>query len=224
MILNCDAREILPLMPTESIDLIVTDPPYRTISGGNSVGKNGLGTYGRPTGMLAKNDGRVFEHNDTPIETYAEDIFRVLKSPGHAYVFTNLLNLWNFHSVLSSVGFRVHNLLVWRKNNTVPNRWYMKNAEYVLFVRKGPARAIYTPGSQTVHDFKNLSGSKSHETEKPVDLMRYYIEASSRPGDVVFDPFMGTGATGVAAISTGRRFIGMEIDRRYFEVAKGRMA
>lgn len=223
MILNCDVRIVLPLMPSESVDLIVTDPPYRTISGGNSIGKNGVGAYGRPTGMLAKNDGKVFQHNDTPITDYAADLYRVLKSPGHCYVMTNLLNLWEFHRVLTGVGFKVHNLLVWRKNNTVPNRWFMKNAEFVMFLRKGPARAIYTPSAQMVHEFANPVGRKTHETEKPVDLMRHYIEASSLPGDLVFDPFCGTGSTGVAAIETGRRFIGVEIDKRYHEIAMERM-
>ena len=99
----------------------------------------------------------------------------------------------------------------------------MKNCEFVLFLRKGPARAIYTPSAQMVHDFHNPVGSKSHETEKPADLMRFYIEASSRPGDTVLDPFMGTGATGVAAAQAGRHFIGIEMNRKYFDVARGRV-
>lgn len=214
---NDDARRVLRWLPPASVDLIVTDPPYRTISGGEG------GTDGRPSGMLAKNDGKIFEHNDTPISDYAADLFRVLRSPGHAYVFTNLLNLWTFQSVLTGAGFKVHNLLIWRKQNTVPNRWYMKNCEFVLFLRKGPARAIYTPSAQMVHDFHNPVGSKSHETEKPADLMRFYIEASSQPGDTVLDPFMGTGATGVAAHETGRQFIGVELDEAYFNVARGRI-
>ena len=221
MILNADARTVLRGLPPDSVDLIVTDPPYRVISGGNT--ESGNQPYGRPTGMLAKNDGRIFKHNDTPITDYAADLFRVLRSPGHAYVFTNLLNLWDFQLVLTGVGFKVHNLLVWRKQNTVPNRWYMKNAEYVLFLRKGPARSIYTPGAQMVHDFHNPVGSKTHETEKPVDLMRFYIEASSLPGQVVLDPFMGTGAVGVAAAAAGREFLGIEIDPRYYLTACDRL-
>ena len=217
MILNADARDILAIMPSAHVDLIVTDPPYRTISGG------GGGVGDRPAGMLTKNDGKIFKHNDTPITDYAADLYRVLKSPGHAYLMTNLLNLWTFRDVLVSVGFQVHSLLVWKKQNTVPNRWYMKNGEFTLFIRKGPARAIYTPGAQMIHDFENPVGRKSHETEKPVDLMRYYIEASSRPGDLVFDPFMGTGSTGVAAMVTRRRFLGVESDPKYFEIAKGRL-
>ena len=220
-LLRDDARRVLRWLPPASVDLIVTDPPYRTISGGNT--ESGNQPYGRPTGMLAKNDGKIFEHNDTPISDYAADLFRVLRSPGHAYVFTNLLNLWTFQSVLTGAGFQVHNLLVWRKQNTVPNRWYMKNCEFVLFLRKGPARSIYTPSAQMVHDFHNPVGSKSHETEKPVDLMRFYIEASSQPGETVLDPFMGTGATGVAAAQTGRRFIGIEVNPKYFDVARGRI-
>lgn len=216
----CDARIGLSTLPDASVDMIFTDPPYRGISGGNSIGKDGLGSYGRPTGMLAKNDGKYFEHNEIAIENYAAELYRVLKSPGHCYVMTNLVNLWTFHSALVNVGFQLHNLLVWKKNTTNPNRWYMKNCEYVLFLRKGPARAIYTPSEQTVIEVKNVTGAaRTHPTEKPVDLIRRYVLASSQPGEIILDPFMGSGSAGVAAVGEGRSFIGFEIDPQYYGAA-----
>lgn len=216
MIRLCDARQAMLEMDDESVDMIFTDPPYRGISGG---------VVGGPVGVLKNNDGKIFEHNDVQIEQWAGHVHRVLKSPGHCYVMVNTLNLFNYHRVLTGVGFQLHNLLVWRKNTVNPNRWFMKNAEYILFLRKGPARAIHTPSEKTVIDARNLTGSeKTHPTEKPVTLIRKLILASSMPGDLVFDPFCGTASTGVAAQQEGRRFLGFEIDPLYFTLGMQRLA
>lgn len=220
MLLNTDARSWLRVMPEGFADLIVTDPPYRTISGGNR--ESGNQPYGRPSGMLSKNDGRVFKHNDAPVETWMPLLYRALSSPGHCYVMTNLLNLWQFRDVAVASGFRVHNLLIWAKNTCTPNRWYMKDAEYILFLRKGSARSIYTPGAKMILRHDTARG-RTHETEKPIDLMRDMIVASSLPGQTVLDPFMGTGATGVAAVAAGRRFMGCEIDPEYYHTAVDRI-
>jgi len=216
---NCDAREGLASLEDESVGMIFTDPPYRGINGGSgSVGD------GSPQGMLAKNDGKYFAHNDIDITDYAAELYRVLPSPGHCYVMCNLMNLWRFQEVLTGVGFKVHNLLVWHKTNTNPNRWFMKNGEYILFLRKGPARAIYTPGEQTVRRVKSVTGAeRTHPTEKPVDLISAYVRASALPFQIVLDPFMGTGSTGVAAALHNCQFIGFESDQEYYSSACQRL-
>ena len=215
----CDARDGLATLGDDTIDMIFTDPPYPTISGG--AGQAGDGS---PSGMLAKNDGKIFEHNDIGIEQYASELYRVLKSPGHAYVMCNLLNLWQFHSVLTDVGFKVHNLLSWRKNTCTPNRWGMKNGEYIFLLRKGPARSLYNPSLKMIEDVNVVPyHSKTHPTEKPVDLIKQYVEASSQKGEVVLDPFMGTGSTGTACRAMGRRFIGFELSPEYFGAACSRL-
>lgn len=100
----------------------------------------------------------------------------------------------------------------------------MKNCEYILFLRKGNAKYINNIGqSKTVHRFNNITGKKAHPTEKPVDLLEFYIKNSSNVGDVVLDPFMGSGSTGVACINTKRNFIGIELDEKYFNIAKERI-
>lgn len=137
---------------------------------------------------------------------------------------TNVLNFEHYLLLAKQVGFKLHNLLVWEKNNCTPNRWYMKNCEYILFLRKGSAKKINNVGSKTVHQFDNIIGSKRHPTEKPIDLMEYYIANSSNKGDIVFDPFMGSGSTGVAAQNLNRDFIGIELDVKYFNIAKERLA
>jgi DNA modification methylase len=217
MLMLGDARVLLPHVPTGSVDLIVTDPPYRTISGGKG------GSDGRPSGMLKSNDGRIFAENDIGFEEYLPDFFRVLRPQAHLYLMMNFLNLEEAMRQVRAAGFDIHNLLVARKQNATPNRWYMKNCEYVLLCRKGPAFPIKYCGSMTCHDWTNPVGKKSHPTEKSVELMDFYISNSSQPGHVVMDPFMGTGATGIAARAAGRRFIGFEIDPNYYLTACKRM-
>lgn len=216
---NLDARFGLDLLPDGSVDMIFTDPPYSTISGGSGVWGDRS-----PTGILAKNDGKIFKHNDIKPDEYAAALFRVLKSPGHAYVMTNELNRRLIEDALISAGFQIHQLLIWQKNNATPNRWYIKNLEYTIFARKGPAKTINSPASKVVHAFDNVSGKKLHPTEKPVNLVRFYIKNSSNYGDLVLDPFAGAGAAAVAAHETGRRFVGFEIDPEYYAVAAKRLS
>lgn len=216
---NSDALKVLTTLPDRSIDLVITDPPYRTISGGSGPTP---AMHRRPAGMLSKNDGHIFEYNDVSFSDYLPELYRVMASPAHMYLMVNFLNLEEALAATRNAGFAIHNLLLWQKNTGTPNRWYMKNVEYVIFARKGPARAINDSGSKTCHTFNNVRG-KTHPTEKPVDLMEHYVLNSSLPGDVVLDPFMGTGAVGVAALRNKRRFMGVEIDPKYYAIAEERL-
>lgn len=219
--LKCgDCLDILKNIPNNSIDLIVTDPPYRTISGGN---KSEKWKSGYKNSILYKNDGKIFEHNDIDHKKWLKECYRVLKNNSHIYIMTNVLNLFNLEKLATDVGFKLHNLLVWEKNTANANRWYMKNCEYVLFMRKGKAKTINNPSSKTVHKYNNIIGNKLHPTEKPIDLMKFYVSNSSNENDVVLDPFMGSGSTGIACKELNRNFIGIEIDETYFDIAKKRI-
>ena len=213
---NGDCLYLLARMEEGCIDLLVTDPPYKTISGGDSGN--------RPKGMLSGNR-KLFKHqSDIEIHDWMPLVFKVLKEESHAYIFTNSLNLKEMLDESEKAGFQLHNILVWEKNNCTPSQFYMKNCEYVLFLRKGKAKWINNIGaSKTVHQFNNILGKKTHPCEKPVDLLRFYIENSSKEGDIVLDPFMGTGSCGEACVQTGRRFLGIEKDETYFNLAKERL-
>lgn len=219
-IYNIDMLKGIANIPDESIDLVVTDPPYRTISGGN---KNKKWKSGYENSVLCKNDGKVFDYNNIEIRDYMRECYRVLKYGAHAYFMTNLLNLFEMQRIGIDVGFKLHNLLVWEKNTANANRWYMKNCEYTLFFRKGEARTINYPSSKTVHRFDNPVGNKYHPTEKPVCLMKLYITNSSNQGDIILDPFAGAGSTLIAARDSGRRYIGFEIDKKYYDIAVKRL-
>ncbi len=197
------------------IDLIVTDPPYKTITGGDSNGKNSE----RPKGMLSGNR-KLFNYQKLSIPYWMPEIYRVLKNDSHCYIFTNVLNLGEMLNESKKVGFGLHNILVWEKNNCTPSQYYMKNCEYILFLRKGKAKWINNiGGSKTVHKFNNIIGDKLHPCEKPVDLLKFYISNSSNECDIVLDPFMGSGSTAIACLKTNRRYLGYEVDEKYYNVA-----
>ena len=211
-----DAIEILKKLKDNSIDCLITDPPYRVISGGNKHEK------GNCSGMLSKNNGKIFDFNDIKFSDWIPEVYRVLKDNSQGYIFTNFLNLEELMMECRKAGFEIHNLLVWEKNNATPNRWYMKNCEYVLFVRKGKAKAITNKGCKTVHLFKNPI-NKFHETEKPLDLLSMYIQNSSNEGDWILDLFGGSGATAVASLLNNRKCFTCEIDEKYVPTIRQRL-
>jgi len=211
-----DAVALLASMPDESVDLVVTDPPYRVISGGNNSPAS-TANYGWKSSVLAANDGRIFSSNALRFNDYLPHLYRVLKPGSHCYVMVNNLNLRELLNVADSVGFGFHNLLRWDKNTVNANRWYMKDCEYTGFFYKKPAKSINFPGSKQGYACKTLRGTdKVHPTQKPLDLMRHYIENSSQPGDLVLDPFAGSGATALAARGAGRRYVTCEVDMQWY--------
>jgi site-specific DNA-methyltransferase (adenine-specific) len=208
-----DCLELMRDIPDGSVDMVLTDPPYKVISGGNL-------SANRPMGMLSKNDGKIFKHNNIGFSDYLPELYRVMACRSHIYLMVNLVNLEDAMRCVREAGFKVHNLLIWNKNNATPNRWYMKNVEYVIFARKGKAKTIFNPSSKTCHAFRNVALGRLHPTQKPVELMQHYIENSSEVGETVLDPFMGSGTTGVACKNLGRKFIGIELDEEYFQIAR----
>ncbi|MBQ8997111.1 MAG: site-specific DNA-methyltransferase [Clostridium sp.] len=216
-VMNMDAIKFLKSLPDKCVDLLVTDPPYPVISGGTSNKK------GTPSGMLSKNDGKIFEHNDIKLEEWIPEVYRIMKDGTQGYIMTNLLNLEKLIKVCQDVGFKIHNLLVWKKNNATPNRWYMKNCEYTLFVRKGKAKPIIDKGSMTVHEFKNIIGDKLHPTEKPLELMNYYVQNSVVKNGVLLEPFAGVGSTIAAGVLNGMKVLSSEIDKAYHKISQARL-
>lgn len=214
---NGDCLKYIKDIKSESVDLVVTDVPYKVISGGKPKHK------GQPSGILSKNDGKIFENNDIKPSEYMSELYRVLKEETHCYIFINFINLQEMMVEAEKAGFKLHTLLVWKKNNKTPSRWYMKNQEYILFMRKGKAKKVKDAGVGHILEFNNIIGNKTHPCEKPVELLKLLIDNSSEIGDVVLDPFMGTGSCGVASLELKRRFIGFELDNGYFKIAKQRM-
>lgn len=255
-----DCLEKLKELEDESVDLVVTDCPYKIIAGGIRIeyendecsgilnkrqwsetdpkGVLNRGRIVKSDGIVCSNkwlkkgefdipsavkQGKMFKHNDIEFKDWLPDVYRVLKKGCHCYIMINARNLKNLQVEAEKVGFEFQNLLVWQKNNATPNKYYMQNAEFILMLSKRPARNINNMGSKTVISIPNIIGKKQYPSEKPIELMRHLIENSSNVGDVVLDPFMGSGSTGVACVNTNRDFIGIELDEKYFEIAKARI-
>ncbi len=151
------------------------------------------------------------------------DLYRLLKNGTHCYLMVNDRNVHPLIEEAQKVGFKLVNLLVWKKNNATPNKFYMKNCEFIVLLRKGKARKINNMGTKSVLEINNIIGKKTHPTEKPVELNQILIENSTKPGDTVLDPFMGSGSCGCASLSAGRKFIGIELDKKYFKIADTRI-
>lgn len=204
------------------IDLIVTDPPYKVTPKGNA---------GNSGGMFQKEinkKGQVFTHNDIDCCEYAPEFYRVLKEGSHCYVMTNHVNLIHMLNVFTNCGFHFIKCLIWNKGNKIMGRFYMSQFEYILFFRKGKGIKINHCGTSDILNVKNIKtknedGKNLHDTEKPVELMEILIANSSKQGDIVFDPFMGIGATGIACHNLNRSFVGVELDKTYFDIAKDRI-
>ena len=215
-IYNQDCLEGMKYIPCKSIDLIVTDPPYKTTSRGSSGG----------TGGILKEEinkrGKVFKHNDIEFNEWLPELYRVLKDTGHAYIMSNNKNLKDMLMEIENVGFNIYKTLIWAKNSPITNMYYMDSHEYIIFCRKGKAKRINNCGTKSVLNVDNPR-NKVHPTEKPVELMEVLINNSSQEGELVLDPFMGSGSTAIACINTKRNFIGFELDEKYYKTAVDRI-
>ena len=205
-----DCRDILPTLG--KVDAVVTDPPYLLESGGNKTGEmRGKFSHGR-----YDNSGSI-----VPVDIGFDDFMPLLAEvlpQGHAYVMVNNRHVQGALNAAERAGFRFHNLLVWDKGTGTPNRWYMKNCEFTLFLFRGEAKYITDCGSRQLIRCPNVINGE-HETQKPVPLMEHYVGNSSEHGQTILDPFMGSGTTGVAAVQMGRDFIGIEREPKYFDIA-----
>lgn len=216
-----DCLDLMKNIPDNSIDLIVTDPPYRVTSRG-SAGNSG--------GMLQKKinkQGKVFSFNDISCKQYAPEFYRILKDGTHCYVMCNHTNLIEMLNVFTNVGFKFVKCLIWNKGNKIMGQFYMNQFEYIMFFRKGKAKKINNCGTSDILEVPNkktkINGKNIHDTEKPIDLMKILIENSSKENEIVLDPFMGIGSTGVACINTNRNFIGIELSEEYYNIAVRRI-
>lgn len=196
-------------------ELCVTDAPYRLTTGG--VSKSSKTMSGIFAAHNYANDGQLVMVTVEWREVMSV-LHGALADDADCYVMANDKNVNPAINAAEAAGFGLHNILAWDKVTPTANRWYMKNLEFTLYLWKGKARTINSPSSK-----QSIQGPQrdvsDHPTEKPVWLMDHYICNSSKPGEVVFDPFMGSGTTGVAAIQAGRQFVGIEIDRHHFETA-----
>jgi site-specific DNA-methyltransferase (adenine-specific) len=205
---NVDCLEGLAALPDKSVDVIVTDPPYFL-----SMGHAGSATNANKMDGIV-NGNRCFD--DLAICTpFYKSLFseyrRVLKDDGSFYFFTDWRGYAYYFPLINAV-LPVRNMLVWDKK-CGPGSFYSFAHELVIFgTFKGKTKGGVGPNVIRVAAFnsgaKKTNGEKVHPSQKPVELIAKFIEDSTEPGGVVLDTFMGSGTTAVAALRTGRSFIG----------------
>ena len=211
-----DCLEIMKDIPDESIDLIVTDPPYKMTKRGKSC---------RPNWMPNNMGNNVFDNKLPLPKEWIGECYRVLKQGTHFYTFCNTNDIKEYLIVAEECGFKLHNILIMKKDTGMPNRWYLKNTELILFFRKGKAKPINNLCSRDWIEVEMPTQKKGkvHITQKPLNIIQEFVANSSQEGEIVLDPFMGSATTGVACVNTNRGFIGIELDDKYFNIAKKRI-
>ncbi len=205
MIHTGDAVNVLAGMPTNSVDLVLTDPPY----GGNTA-------YGRARRRIIGD-----EHPLVGLQGVAAT-YRVLKPNSVAYVFCAASHIgFTQHFLLRYTKFRLKEVLVWDKGRPGFGATFRRSFECVLVLEKGEPR--YRGSAIPTLMSAARANTRLHPHAKPVGLLERLIALSSDPGDLVLDPFAGSGSAGVAAANLGRRFVGIEIAPEYAEIARSRL-
>tara|TARA_R110002012_G_scaffold47735_4_gene124884 strand:+ start:394 stop:1494 length:1101 start_codon:yes stop_codon:yes gene_type:complete len=240
-----DCIELMNSLQEKSVDLIFADPPYNLQLGGDLLRPNN-------TKVDAVNDHwdqfDSFRHYDDFSRDWLNAARRVLKDTGAIWVIGSYHNIYRVGTVMQDIGYWVLNDIVWRKTNPMPNfrgkrfcnahetlLWCSKNAEQKAITFNYEAMKQLNEGLQMRSDWllpicsggerlKDDKGKKVHPTQKPEALLQRVLMATTRQGDVVLDPFFGTGTTGAAARRLGRHFIGLEREEDYANAARARIA
>lgn len=216
-----DCRDVVPSLA--SIDLVITDPPYS--SGARTDSERQV----RGSMLRSMEDADWFSHDAMTtwgfgwfIRSVFSDLRQRLSIGAHVYVFIDWRQTPNIYGMLEGSGYRVNHCLVWAKPHYGMGVYWRNQHENIVFASNGMPTEMLSHGKGSVLEFTGVSpAARMHPTEKPVDLLVDIIEAV--PGERVFDPFMGSGATGVAAVRAGRHFVGCEINPAHFETAVRRI-
>lgn len=206
---NENCMNTMGRMKNKFIDLIVTDPPY---------------------GMKFRSNHRAKRYGDIHwddnldwVNDFCAETNRILKADSHLYMFCSFHNVDIFKQSLERY-FTIKNILIWEKNNTSMGDLkgdYAPKYEMILFATKG-RRLLNGRRDPNIVKFAR-TGNKLHPTQKPVELISYLVNKSSKENDIVYDPFMGSGTTAEAAYTSNRNYIGSEIMTIYYEISLTRL-
>lgn len=223
---NCDNRDIFRQLPDNSVDLIVTDPPYKDYQSNRPVAHKRV---------------REIKGEDFDLPFFISESARVLKPGCHFYCWCDHLtfpdivaNIRSFELEMKKIRSRnfltYKNCLVWIKNNHGSGDLkgnYAPQHEFVIYAAKGKRRELNSPRPSNILLKRDDNGdigfySKvsnyryNHGTSKPVEIHRLFIEKSSQPGELVFDPYAGSMPTGEACIMTGRHYLLVELITEHY--------
>ena len=242
-VLTGDCIAVMARLPAASVDLVFADPPYNLQLGGELLRPN----HTRVDGVEAEWDKFAdFAAYDSFTREWLAAVRRLLKPDGALWVIGSYHNIYRVGSILQDLGFWILNDVVWRKTNPMPNfrgRRFTNAHETLLWcTRSREARYTFNYESMKALNedlqmrsdwliplcngperLKDGDGRKAHPTQKPEALLHRILMASTKPGDLVLDPFFGTGTTGAVAKRLNRQFIGIERDPAYARLARERI-
>lgn len=227
-----DCLSTMKKMSDNSVDLILTDPPY-------NIGKfmqNRQANLNRMRGNFFVGAG--WDNGDYTewiknMSLFFQEAHRILKKKGTLLTFMSALKVESIVDVADAAGFYYKTTGIWHKTNPMPRNMNLhfvnSNESWIYFINDGKTGTFNNEGKLEL-DFVQTSVTPAsekkygnHPTQKPVKLMKHFVKLLSNEGDVVLDPFMGSGSTGVAASDMNRKFIGIELSSQYFDIATKRM-
>lgn len=227
-----DCVKIMTTMPEESVDLIFADPPYFLSRGGITC----------KSGRMAPVDKGEWDRTDAVGDIHEFNLAwlaacrRVLAPDGAVWISGTSHNIFSIGMALEELGFRLLNDIVWRKSNPPPNlgcRCFKHATEWILWASKSKkCRHVFNyeemkeeAGGKQMDNVWNFNAPPpsekkhgKHPAQKPIALLSRIISAGSNRGDLVLDPFNGSGATGVAAIALGRKYAGIDQSREFLDL------
>jgi len=238
-----DCIEIMCRMPSGRIHLIVTDPPYNASGGGVNLPNNKTGGAYYKVNEQWDKFGNYKDYLEFT-RAWVKEADRLLASNGSIMVCGSLHNIGEVIISLKELGYKFINLITWKKINPMPSitkRTLTHSTEFIAWFAKGKGWTFnyedmkkYREGKQLMdvwefsvcqgHErLKRKDGRAAHPTQKPLYLFKRLIEMASNEGDVVFDPFIGSGTTAVAAEELNRKWIGIDNSENYIKLANKRI-
>ncbi len=220
-----DCFEKMKKIPDGTVDLILCDPPYNLAN--YSTGNMTFGWRGEVNNDVADWDKKELNPADL-----LSEFKRVLAPKGNIFIFCSYNLLGKFHEVFNSE-FDTFQFMVWHKTNPIPcirKASFLNSCELIVCLWNRGHTWNFSKQNE-MHNFieapicagKERCQNPKHPTQKPLSVLEHIIKIASNPNDIVLDMFMGVGSTGVAALKNNRRFIGIELDEKYFKAAQKRI-
>lgn len=227
-----DCLAHLKQLETDSVDLLLTDPPYNLGNFMRNRATNLAKMRENFFGAAGWDDASAAEW-ESLMDKFFGETTRVIKPGGSAIVFMALIRVESVVRLAEKHGFYYKTTGIWHKTNPMPrnmNLHFVNSTEAWIYFTIGAKRGTFNNDGALLHDFIESSvtpGSEKkfgkHPTQKPIQIMNYFVNTLTNPDDVVLDPFMGSGSAGVSAVSNGRRFIGIELSPEYFQISLNRI-
>lgn len=210
-----DAVSMLRELPDASIDLVITDPPYESLEKHRKIG-----TTTRLKHSKASSNDWFEIFPDARFPDLLAEVYRVLKKHRHFYMFCNSETMFVVKPLAEAAGFKFWKPIVWDKKKIGMGYHYRARYEFILFFEKGK-RKLNNLGIPDILEADRVW--RGYPTEKPVSVSEILVSQSTQPGEIVLDPFCGSGSAGVAAVKLGRSFIGNDLSKEAVSVTRKRL-